>query len=123
LIASAYGYQTECQVVQKKYDEAIAGAKAWLGDAHGNEAQEPEWLAVRYQYAVALQAKAADAATTGAERRKLTAEAREAYRLVSNSSGDFQRDARAAGAALTKGDESQRNLPRDFKTAYEAGKE
>ena len=28
LISSAYGYQTECYVAQKKFDEAIAGAKA-----------------------------------------------------------------------------------------------
>ena len=123
LIASAYGYQTECHVAQKKYDEAIAGAKAWLGDAHGPEAQEPEWLALRFQMAVALQQKSDAASTTGAERRKLLAEAREAYRLVSTSPGEFQREARSAGAALTKGDEPRKDQPRDFKAAYEAGKE
>ena len=123
LIASAYGYQTECQIAQKKYDEAIAGAKAWLGDAHGGEAQEPEWLALRFHMAEALQQKSEAAATTGAERRKLLAETREAYRLVAASPGEFQREARTAGAALMKGDEPRKDQPRDFKAAYEAGKE
>jgi tetratricopeptide (TPR) repeat protein len=123
LISSAYGYQTECYLAQKKFDEAIAGAKAWLGDAHGPEAQEPEWLALRFHMAEALQQKSDAAATSGAERRKLLAEAREAYRLVAASPGEFQREARAAGAALMKGDEPRKDQPRDFKAAYEAGKE
>jgi hypothetical protein len=123
LIASAYGYQTECQVAEKKYDEAIAGAKGWLGDAHGAESQEPEWLALRFQLAEVLRQKAEAASTTGADRRKLLVEAREAYRLVGASPGEFQRQARAASALLTKGDEPRKDQPRDFKAAYEAGKE
>jgi tetratricopeptide (TPR) repeat protein len=123
LIASAYGCRTECFIAQKKYDEAIAGAKAWLGDAHGVEAQEPEWLALRFHLAEGLQQKSEAAGTSGAERRKLLVEAREAYRLVANSPGEFQRQARAAGAALGKGEEPRKDQPRDFKGAYEAGKE
>ncbi|HEY2839476.1 MAG TPA: hypothetical protein VGJ26_10015, partial [Pirellulales bacterium] len=123
LITSAYGYQTECFLLQKKFDEAIAGAKGWLGDAHGAEAQEPEWLELRYHLAQALQQKAEATTTTGAERRKLLAETREAYRLVSAAPGEFQREARAANVTLAKGEEPRKDQPHDFKTAYEAGKE
>jgi hypothetical protein len=123
VIASAYQYQTECFLAQKKYDEAISGAKTWLGDAHGGEAQEPEWLALRYRLGEALEQRAGESTTTGAERRKLLVEARDAYHLVAASPGEFQHDARTAGAGLAKGDDSQKQEPKDFKTAYEAGKE
>ena len=73
--------------------------------------------------AEALQQKSEAASTTGAERRKLLAETREAYRLGGEFAGRVSaRGADGRGGTL-KGDEPRKDQPRDFKAAYEAGKE
>jgi tetratricopeptide (TPR) repeat protein len=126
LIASAIHRKAELLINQQKFDEAIATATACLRDASGNEARQPEWLAVRFRLAEALQKKAKSLPTATLEQRRSFAEARDAYRQVANSAGEFQADARAAVVKLTRGNSgtpTTRNEPRNFQAAYNAGKD
>ncbi len=123
LIAAAYGYQAECLIAQGKLDVAIANATLWLKDAKEGEADTPEWLLVRFELAEALRAKAESADTKPSEKRGLIVAARDAYRAVATVPNEFQGPARAAAAALGPSARAERDVPRDFAAAYQAGKE
>lgn len=123
LIAGAFHYGAECMIIQEKYDSAIDECSVWLKAASPDEQKQPEWLAVRYQMANALQRKGEALPEKAAQRRKLLAEARDSYRLVSNSPGEFQSSARLAAVQLSGESEESKTQPRTFKEAYEQGRE
>ncbi|MEX2308469.1 MAG: hypothetical protein WD738_12790 [Pirellulales bacterium] len=123
LIASAVHRKTELLIAQQKYDVAIDAANACLRDASDAEEKSPEWLAVRFRLADALQKKGESLSDGSLERRKLLAEARDAYRLVANATGEFQAAARAASGVLARGNAEEKNQPRSFQAAYDAGKD
>jgi tetratricopeptide (TPR) repeat protein len=123
LIANAFRYQAECFLAEDKYDEAIQSCTSWLEDARGDEAESPEWLAVRLRLAEALEGKGKTLREGSADARRLLAESRDAYRLVANSPGEFQAQARNAAAALSRDDEARDEHVRTFQEAYQLGKE
>ncbi len=127
LIAAAYRFRAECLLAQDKADAAIEDCRACLANAKPDEEKQPEWLAVRYRLAEALRKKGESLPAESNERRKLTAEARDAYRFVANSPGEFQSAARAESATLgrraTVADENDKDEPRTFQDAYDHGKD
>lgn len=127
LIASAVHRKAEVLIGQTKYDGAIEVCNTCLTDAKSGEEKQPEWLGVKFRLAEALQKKGESLAEGSSQQRKLLAEARDIYRAVAAAPGEFQLAARTAakGAATSKdGDDSKlKEAPRNFKAAYEAGKE
>ncbi len=134
LAAASMQRKAEVLIAQNKLDVVIEGCNACLKDAHKDEEKLPEWTGVRYRLAEALAKKAAAANPESAEQRKLLSEAREAYRIVSKSSGEFQAAARTAAASpsaasetaateLNASKKSEGEDPRTFQAAYDAGKE
>jgi hypothetical protein len=123
LIASAVHRKAETLAAQEKLDAAIEICRASLKDAQAGEEKLAEWLAVRFRLAEVLQ-KSGEKLTSGSlEQRKLLAEARDAYRLVAASPGEYQLAARAAVSALAPDDDQRRNEPRSFQAAYDLGKD
>ena len=86
--------KAEVLIAQEKYDAAIEACNACLKDAHADEEKQPEWIAVRFRLAEALSKKGETLPADSPEQRRLLAEAREAYRLVAKSPGEFQAAAR-----------------------------
>jgi len=127
LIASAAHRKAEVLIGQEKYDAAIDVCNACLTDAKSDEEKQPEWLGVKFRLAEALQKKGESLPEGSSQQRKLIAEARDAYRTVAATPGEFQLAARTAakGQAATKDGEDAKTteVPRNFKDAYEAGKE
>jgi hypothetical protein len=123
LIARAYAYQSECLIAQSKFDEAIENSRNWLGAAKDAEDRQPEWLAVRFQYAEALRRKAEALPETSNDRRRLLAQARDEYRTVAATAGAHQTAARTALASLRRGDGGNSPEAKGFTEAYERGKE
>jgi tetratricopeptide (TPR) repeat protein len=124
LIASAYRYRAECLLEQDKIDTAIEDCRACLASAKPDEEKLPEWLAVRYQLAQALQNKAESLPAESNDRRRLLAESRDAYRFVANSPGEFQSAARSATVSLGRRSHSvAEEESRTFREAYNRGKE
>lgn len=123
LIASAYGYQAQCLIAQGKFDAAMANTSTWLSAAQNDEPTMPEWLLVRYELAEALRAKAESKDAKQSEKRGLISAAREAYRVVASVPSELQGKARSAAAALGPSERAQREVPRDFVAAYQAGKD
>lgn len=125
LIASAIQRKAELLISEKKLDAAIEACRLCLKNAHPDEEKEPEFLAVRYQFAEALKKKSDALPSDSAEQRKVLVQAREAYRMVAKSPGEFQVPARLA-AAVTSGKKSgdeKREEPKTFQAAYDLGKE
>lgn len=124
LIAAAYRYRAECLLAQDKAGAAVEDCRACLANAKADEEKQPEWLAVRYQLAQALRKQSEALPAESNERRKLVAEAREAYRLVANSPGEFQSAAlsRRSNVAAKDGKE-MKDEPRTFQQAYDRGKD
>jgi tetratricopeptide (TPR) repeat protein len=123
LIASTAHRKAELLIAQEKFDAAIDIANTCLADASGAEETTPEWLAVRFRLAESLQKKGEALTAGSAEQRKLLAEARDAYRFVSNSPGEFQSAARMAIASLVQSNDQERKQARNFQAAYDAGKD
>jgi tetratricopeptide (TPR) repeat protein len=128
LIASALQRKSEILTIQKKYDAAIELADACLRDATAEEHKEPEWIAVQFRLAEALQKKSQDVGPNTLDGRKLVAEARGAYRLVANTPGEYQTAARLAISTVARekeGDEPQeaKEEPKTFQEAYDLGKD
>ena len=126
LIAGALHRKVEVLLAQEKYDQAIELCQACLKDANTDEERQPEWLAVRYRLAEARQKKGESLAAGSLDRRKLEAEARDAYRLVAATPGEFQADARLAMRSDARDNgsgESQKPNPTTFQAAYDLGKE
>ena len=125
LIAGALHRKVEVLLAQEKYDQAIENCQACLKDASSDEQKLPEWLAVRYRLAEALQKKGAGLPSGSLDQRRLLAEAREAYRLVAASPGEFQAAARSAmsNVARNGSGSAQNNEPKTFQAAYDLGKE
>lgn len=134
LAASAMQYKAEVLIAQEKFDAAIAACNTCLKDAHKDEEKQAEWVGVRYQVAQALSKKAEHAGNGSSEQHKLQQEARESYKLVAKSPGEFQIAARtaanAADAAASPADTAasshtkpDKDEPRTFQAAYDAGKE
>lgn len=123
LMAKASRHRAECFIAQGKFDAAIESARDWLSSARSSEEKDPEWLAVRYRLAEALQRKGESLQAESLDRRKYLAEARDAYRLASSAPNEFQASARAASAALSRGGRNQLDPPRTFQEAYDRGKE
>ncbi len=123
LIASAVHRKAEVLIAQEKYDQAIEACNICLRDAKTDEEREPEWLAVRFRLAEALQKQGAALAAGSLDQRKMLAEARDAYRLVANSPGEFQTAARTAISALSKSNGAEKDEPRTFHAAYDRGKD
>lgn len=132
LVATAVHRKAELLTAQEKYDEAIALCQACLKDAKKEEEKQQEWLGVRFQLAEALQKKGEAIDAGSLDRRKLLAEARDAYRLVANAPSGFQPAARTAVVALTKngadsmgagGGVGGGEQPKTFQAAYDLGKD
>lgn len=129
LIAAALERKAEELIGQQKYDDAIQACNACLKDANNDEETQGEWLGVRYQLAVALAKKSDAASPSSPEQRRLRSEARDIYRLVAKSPGEYQVAARAAVATKAADDaaDSPKTAKKDdaknFQGAYDAGKE
>lgn len=128
LIASAVHRKTEVLIAQEKYDAAIEASNACLRDAKADETKQPEWLAVRFRLAEALQKKGATLPANSLDQRKLIAEARDTYRVVATSPGEFQAAARTAASALANGSDTvksgaEKDQPKTFQAAYDLGKD
>ncbi len=128
LIASAVQRKAEVLIAQKNYDAAIAACRPCVKDAHKDEATQPEWLGVRFQLAEALLKKGEALPVESVEHRKLTSEARDAYRTVAKSPGVYQIAARTgatvAAGEKKSGEETEKDKePKNFQAAYELGKE
>jgi tetratricopeptide (TPR) repeat protein len=135
LVAATIRRKAEVLIAQGKFDEAIEACNACLSDANSDEQRQAEWVAVRFRLAEALSRNAQASAADTTENRKFTIEAREAYRLVAKSPGEFQLAARAASTASTagnsrksgdkaKGPAAESNEgPKTFQAAYDLGKE
>jgi tetratricopeptide (TPR) repeat protein len=124
LIATALQRKAEILTIQEKFDAAIELCNACLRDAKADEQKQPEWIAVQFRLAEALQKKAATVGENTLDGRKLAAEARSAYRLVANSPGEFQSAARMAISSVAKEDAKDANEePKTFQEAYDLGKD
>ena len=126
LIASAVQRKAEVLTAQDKMDAAIEACRLCLKNAHKDEEKQPEWLAVRFQLAKALAKKSESAAAESTEQRKLLVEARDAYRTVSKSPGEFQVAARLAsttGGGSKGSSGKEKDEPKTFQAAYDLGKE
>lgn len=125
LIASAVHRKAEVLIAQQKYDAAIDACKACLKGARRDEEKQPEWLAVRFRLAEALSKKAESAKGDSTEQRRLLAEARDAYRTVAKTPGEYQVAARAATAVTGGGNQAdqKKEEPKNFQAAYELGKD
>src|SRR5215213_3823799 len=128
LIASAIHRKAEVLVAQKKYDAAIEACPTCVKDAHRDEATQSEWVGVRFQLAQALLQKAESLPADSAEHRRLVIEARDAFRTVAKTSGEYQIAARAAATKAgneKKSGENEKDTgePKTFQAAYELGKE
>jgi len=124
LFAATIQRKAELLIVQEKLDEAIEACRSTLQEAGKDEEKEPEWLAVRYRLAEALDKKGEKLTAESLERRKLDSEARDAYRLVANSPSEYQSAARLAVATIrvNKAD-AETKEPQSFQEAYDLGKE
>jgi hypothetical protein len=126
LIASAVHRKAEVLIAQEKNAEAVDVCNACLRDAKADEEEQPEWLAVRFRLADALQ-KLSDASNAGElGQRKLLAEARDALQFVAKTPGEFQTQARMALASLSgeRGSKAlQQKEPKTFQAAYDLGKD
>jgi tetratricopeptide (TPR) repeat protein len=123
LIASAVHRRAEVLLGQEKYDEAIENCRVCLADAQPDEQKQPEWLAVRFRLAKALNKKAETHPSGSLDQRRLLAEARDAFRVVANSPGEFQTAARSAMTALADESAEAKEAPRTFQEAYDRGKD
>ncbi|MCI0333721.1 MAG: hypothetical protein L0228_10930 [Planctomycetes bacterium] len=123
LIASAVHRKAEVLIAQEKYDQAIEACNICLRDAKADEEKQAEWLAVRFRLAEALQKQGEALAADTLAQRKLLAEARDAYRVVANSPGEFQTAARTAVSALSKSNGAGKDQPQTFQAAYDRGKD
>lgn len=126
LIATALQRKAEILTIQEKYDAAIEACDACLRDAKVEEQKQPEWIAVKFRLAEALQKKAEAVGPETLDGRKLVAEARGAYRLVANFPGEFQTAARLAISTTARDNDrpkAAKEMPRTFQAAYDLGKD
>ncbi len=123
LIASAVHRKAEVLLAQEKLDEAIELCNACLKDAVGEEDRSSEWLAVRFRLAQALEKKSAGLSAGSLDQRRLVAEARDAFRFVASTPGEFQPDARTAIGAFARGNSPAAEEPTSFQAAYDLGKD
>jgi tetratricopeptide (TPR) repeat protein len=128
LIASAIHRKAEVLVAQQKYDAAIEACRASVKDAHKDEATQPEWVGVRFQLAQALLNKGEALHIESTEHRKLVTEARDAFRAVAKTPGEYQVAARTAAATAgsdkkSAEKEKDKEDPKNFQVAYELGKD
>src|SRR3954468_4508880 len=126
LIASAIHRKAEVLVAQQKFDAAIEACRNCVKDAHKDEVTQPEWVGVRFQLAQALLKKGEALHTESAEHRKLLTEARDAYRTVAKTPGEYQIAARTAAAKASSdkaSGEKEKEEPKNFQAAYELGKD
>ncbi len=128
LIASAVHRKAEVLVAQENYDGAIETCTTCLRNAKDDEAKQPEWLAIRFRLAEATQKKAASLPKGSLDQRKKLAEARNAFRLVAATPGEFQSAARTAALAISKSVDggkapAAKDNPKTFQAAYDLGKE
>ena len=123
LIASAIHRRAEVFLAQEKFDDAIENCRACLSDAQADEQNQPEWLAVRFRLAEALHKKAETLAAGSLDQRRLLAEARDAYRFVANSPGEYQLVARSSMTGLAQEGAETQEAPGTFQEAYDRGKD
>jgi tetratricopeptide (TPR) repeat protein len=128
LIASAIHRKAEVLVAQQKFDAAIEACRICVKDAHKDEVAQPEWVGVRFQLAEALLKKGERMPAESAEHRKLVAEARDTYRTVAKTPGEYQLAARTAAATAGNDKKSgekdkDKEEPKNFQAAYELGKD
>jgi tetratricopeptide (TPR) repeat protein len=128
LIASAVHRKCEVLIAQEKYDAAIDLCNKCLNDAKQDEEKQPEWLAVRFRLAETLRKKGEALASESLDQRKLFVEARDAYRNVASTPGEYQAEARTAAAALRKSGNGGKSSgetaePKTFQAAYDLGKD
>ena len=121
LIAAAAHRKAEVLIAQNKEGEAASICRLCLKDAGPDELKMPEWLAVRYRLAQALEKQAASLPSGSPERRRTLVEVREAYRLVAASPSEFQTAARTALSAIAR--DAEEDEPRTFQAAYDLGKD
>ncbi len=121
LISKGYAQLVECLVAQEKYDDAIARGQEWLKKARGAEERSPDWLAVKYQVALALEKKA-DATTDESDKRKVLREARDLAKDVTRSPNEYKEQAEELMARLGAGG-GEDEIPTKFADAFEAGRD
>lgn len=126
LVARAYRRRAECFRDGGNFDEAIRECRDWLGKSQTDELRRPEWLAVKFQLAMAYLDKHR---SLSADNSNLDGEARRLLREVAQVAGEFQSQARTALASLASA-ASTRAGPADaaaanvktFSEAISAGK-
>jgi hypothetical protein len=122
LIAAAAHRKAETLLAQNKEEEAISICRACLQDATADEQKMPEWLAVRFRLAQAIEKQAESLPADSPERRRMLVEVREAYRIVAAAPSEFQTAARTALSALLQ-EGSAADEARTFQAAYDLGKD
>lgn len=121
LKARAYRHRAECLLAQDELDQVIEECNECLRDAKGTETTQPEWLAVAYRLAEALERKSSQ--MRGGEANRLETEARQLFREVASQPGEFQTVAKAALASSSSAEPSDHADVDSFEDAYAAGKE
>ena len=101
-------------------DAAIEECNEWLDRSTPEELEQPEWLAVAYRLANAYSEQLANGEADGNPSR-IRAEVRRLLREVARHPGEFQDQARAAGA-LAGGTASKGVEVKGFAEAFDAGK-
>ena len=121
LISMAFTKMTECWIATKKYSEAIDRAGEWLSKARGAEDREPQWLALKYQVALAMELKAETLEDAG-QKRNLLREARALVKDAQRYPNDFEAEAKELYARLGAGGGEEAD-PTTFDAAFEAARE
>ena len=121
LVARAYRRRAECFWEKGDLPPLIDECNDWLRDAKGKELKQPEWLAVAFRLAEALDRQSD--AEKGNEKSRLQSEARQLMREVSLEPGEFQSAAKAALAASGSVEAVDPVEASSFAEAFEAGKQ
>lgn len=121
LISKSYAQIVECLIAEKKFDDAVTRGNEWLSRARGAEDRSPDWLAVKWQVALALEKKA-EATSAEADKRRALRDARVLARDVSRLPNDFQTEAKAMVARLGAGS-GEEVTPKTFDDAFTAAQE
>ena len=123
LVSRAIRYQAECYLQQIKYDDVIARCDAWFNAARGDEANSPDWLAVRFQLAMAY-LRQMEATENGPQRRRIRRKAREQFQIIARERNVFAEESREFLADLVaRSGDTAVPEPKSFDEAYERAKD
>lgn len=120
LITEALRYRAECLLETHQIDRAIDECGEWLDRSSKDERDQGPWVALTYRLAECYAAKA-QLSPDNPQASRWRSEARKLFREVSQQSGEFQDQARAA-LALSGTDSGPPQDVKGFADAVAAGK-